>query len=379
MGVFEVSRQLGINLLQENVDVNVFGLADEFTSKDQPFWLPIQPRSFVPTYRRLGYSKEYLQALLNTPADLAHLHVIWMYQSAMIYKWHKKFNKPFITTVNGMLDPWALKNSRFKKKIAYHWYEKSALASCSCFHVNTTKEYNSLKEFGIKSPVAIINNGVSIPDLNARYKNAPWEEQLQKNKKVLLYLSRIHPKKGLVNMIEAIALLKRQNLPALENWVTVIVGCKEGGEHEKQLSELVKKYQLEKNILFLGQYFNEDMQACYRHCDAYILPSYSEGVPMAALTAWAFGKYSLLTPECNLTEGFEKGVAQRIETNPDSIAAGLKNVFSMADDDLKELGKKAYEFVSKEYSWREMARKMAEVYVWVTKGGSVPSTVIVNH
>src|SRR3984885_5376349 len=92
MGICEVSRQLALNLLKENHNVNVFGLADSFTKEDNYLWHPIQPNSFSPLYSDLvGYSKEYLRALLSTEADLAHLHVIWKYQSAMIYKWHKKY------------------------------------------------------------------------------------------------------------------------------------------------------------------------------------------------------------------------------------------------------------------------------------------------
>ena len=379
MGVFEVSRQLALNLADENYDVHVFGLSDEFTTEDENKWLPLQPRSFAPQFpKALGYSNKYLDALLETPANLSHLHVIWMYQSAMIYKWHKKYKRPYVTTVNGMLDPWAVKNSKAKKKVAYFLYEKNALHACSCFHVNTQKEYEGVRQFGIKAPIAIINNGVTIPDLSSSYNQPPWQGKISANKKVLLYLSRVHPKKGLMNLIEAMALLKQSGNSEFNNWVLAIVGCVEGGEHEKQLIEQVAKNKLEEHVLFFGQYYNEDMQACYYHSHAYILPSYSEGVPMAALTAWAFGKYSLFTPQCNLSDGFEAGIAERIETNPDSIAAGLSKVFAKTDEELKVLGNRAHAFVKQEYSWKTMASRMAEVYNWITLGGSTPSTVTLS-
>lgn len=379
MGVFEVSRQLALNLRNHNYDVNVFGLLDEFTTEDSHHWLPLKPAGFSPAMpKALGLSSQYLKSLLATPADISHLHVIWMYQSAMIYKWHKKYKKPYVTTVNGMLDPWAVKNSKLKKKAAYHLYEKSALETCSCFHVNTVKEYEGVRAFGLKNPIAIINNGVSIPDLSGEYRLPPWQGKIRKDKKVLLYLSRVHPKKGLPNLIDAISLLKQAKLPELDNWILIIVGCTDGGEHEKQLQEQVIKNGLQENVLFLGQYYNQDMQACYFHCDAYILPSYSEGVPMAALTAWAFGKYTLFTPECNLTEGYAAGFSQKIETNPDSIAAGLKQVFNKSDKELKELGMNAHQFVEKEYSWQNMAGKMSEVYDWAIAGGTTPSTVFLS-
>lgn len=378
MGVFEVTRQLGLNLREKGHQINVFGLADEHTEADLPKWNPLQPKSFAPAQPKpLGYSRSYLNALLSTDADIAHLHVIWMYQSAMAYKWHKRFQKPFITTVNGMLDPWAVKNSKFKKKLAYHWYEKSAFSACSCFHVNTVKEYESLRSFGLKNPIAIINNGVSLPDRNKSFKAAPWGNQFA-GKKVLLYLSRVHPKKGLANLIDAIAALKKESDPTLNNWVLAIVGCAEGGEHEKQLATQVEQHGLQQYVHFFGQFFHEDMEACYYHSDAYILPSYSEGVPMAALSAWAFGKYSLLTPECNLVEGFDAGASLRIETNPHSIKSGLQTLFSKTDEELNQLGAGAFEFVNRMFSWQEMARKMSEVYYWVTKKGPRPETIILD-
>ena len=375
-GVFEVSRQLAINLTEEKNDLTVFGLADDNTPKDNSLWAPIQPLGFEASFpRRLGYSKQYLQSLLSTPADVAHLHVLWMYQSAMIYKWHLKYKKPFITTVNAMLDPWALKNSFFKKRMAHYLYERSAMSACSCFQVNTQSEYEFARMYGLKNPVAIVKNGISIPDLSKQYKDPPWKNRIAKNKKILLYLSRVHPKKGIANLINALSILKKSDCPSYENWVLVIVGCKEGGEHEKELQQLVSKNKLEEKVFFLGQYFDEDMQACYYHSDAYILPTYSDGMPLAALNAWAFGKYSLLTPACHLTEGYEEGVARKIEPDADDIASGLTHLFNIKEDELKCLGQKAHQFVKREYSWKEMAGKISTIYQWVAGAGATPSFV----
>ncbi len=379
MGVFEVSRQLALHLQQENYRVNVFGLSDNYTLEDNCSWYPVQPTSFTPAFpKALGYSKEYLEKLLSTPADIAHLHVIWMYQSAMIYKWHRKYDKPYVTSVNGMLDPWIVKKSPIKKAIAKLFYENCALESCSCFHVNTKKEYNSVRELGLTNPICIINNGVTIPDLQRNYKDAPWKGKIANEKKILLYLSRVHPKKGLVNLMHAIAILKQKKSGELDDWVLVIVGCLKDGEHEKQLKEIAVQNGIEKYVQFLGTYFNEDMNACYFHSDAFILPSYSEGVPIAALNAWAFGKYSLLTPECNLPEGYANGISSKIEANPDSIADGLQVLFNKSDSELKKLGSEAHVFAKKEYSWNEMARKMSDVYRWLSLGGVAPQSVLIN-
>ena len=80
------------------------------------------------------------------------------------------------------------------------------------------------------------------------------------------------------------------------------------------------------SVLFLGPQFNDAKAACYANCDAFILPSFSEGVPMVVLEAWAYSKPVVMTPECNLPEGFGTNAAVRIETNVKSIVQGLEQL-----------------------------------------------------
>jgi glycosyltransferase involved in cell wall biosynthesis len=378
-GVFEVSRQLALQLTEHRHVINAFGLADEHTAQDSLLWAPVSTSSFVPARPRpLGYSRAYRSALLSTSADISHLHVLWMYQSALAHEWSRKFRKPFVTSVNAMLDPWAVRNSQLKKKIAWLMYEQYAMKACSCFFVNTRQEYEYVREFGLRNPVAVIKNGISIPDLAASYKEAPWTRKVRPGKKVLLYLSRVHPKKGIMNLLKALEVLKAARYPRMDQWALVIVGCKEGGEHEQELAAFVRRSGLEDEVVLLGQYFNEEMQSCYYHADAYVLPTYSDGMPLAALNAWAFGKYTLLTPACNLTNGYSEGIAGKIEPDPDSIAAGLKQLFEMSDGERKARGMRAHAYTRKEYSWKEMAKRTAEVYEWVCYGGETPPVVLLS-
>ncbi|HEV7620834.1 MAG TPA: glycosyltransferase, partial [Flavisolibacter sp.] len=187
---------------------------------------------------------------------------------------------------------------------------------------------------------------------------------------------RVHPKKGLTNLIEAIAILKEKKAVGLEDWTLVIAGCLEKGKYENELAALISKNNLEGSVLLLGQFYHEEKQACYYHANAFILPSFSEGMPLAALDAWAFGKYSILTPECNLPDGYEEGITKRIEANPDSIAQGLRELFLMPESELSELGNRARDYVSKEYSWTNIAAKMVEMYNWVS--GSAPAPASIN-
>jgi poly(glycerol-phosphate) alpha-glucosyltransferase len=125
-------------------------------------------------------------------------------------------------------------------------------------------------------------------------------------------------------------------------------------------------------VVFLGPQFGEDKAACYRNCDAFILPSFSEGLPMVVLEAWAYGKPVLMTPECNLPEGFATGAAIRIETSVDGIAQGLNELFRTPHSALRTLGDNGLRLVREQFAWPKVAAEMKSVYEWVLGGGPRP-------
>jgi glycosyltransferase involved in cell wall biosynthesis len=119
----------------------------------------------------------------------------------------------------------------------------------------------------------------------------------------------------------------------------------------------------------------QEKDAAYRACDGFILPSLSEGLPMAVLEAWAHAKPVMLTPECNLPEGFTAEAASQIGTTPDQIAAGLKQLTKMSDDDRKAMGGRGRTLVATKFSWPRIGEQMRTVYEWVLGGGGTPQSV----
>jgi glycosyltransferase involved in cell wall biosynthesis len=130
--------------------------------------------------------------------------------------------------------------------------------------------------------------------------------------------------------------------------------------------------------VFLGPRFGVEKNECYRCCDAFILPSLSEGLPMTVLEAWAHAKPVLMTPECNLPEGFQANAALRIGTASKEIAAGLKQLVDMSDHDRIEMGDRGRALVTAKFSWPRIGEQMRAVYEWVLGGGSPPGSVIVQ-
>src|SRR6185503_17890821 len=120
-----------------------------------------------------------------------------------------------------------------------------------------------------------------------------------------------------------------------------------------------------RSVRFLGPKFGEEKAACYANCDAFVLPSLSEGLPMVVLEAWAFAKPVLMTDECNLPEGFKVGAALRIGRSAEDIAPGLGQLFDMSEPDRIAMGARGQALVRQKFTWSEIGAEMRRVCEWV--------------
>ncbi len=365
--------------LQERVEIEILSLIHEHTFDDITGWEPLKPRVFPIKYKNLyrytkfGYSPEMCSWARNSEFDIVHTHGLWMYPSvvSLLLSMHNK--RPYIMSVHGMLDPWALKNSRLAKKVLGALYENKHLKKATCVHALCEPEKQAIRKYGLTNPICTIPNGVSIPD-NKAISLPPWQEQTVNGRKVLLFLGRIHPKKGLVNLINAWSLLLRQSSREAKEWILAIAGWDQL-DHEAVIKRLVKDLEVDNSVLFLGPQFGEKKLAAYRNANAFILPSLSEGLPMTVLEAWANGLPVLMTKECNLPEGFCANAAIQIGTDIAGIGSGLQQLVSMHEDELCHLKENALRLVKENFSWQRIASDMKSVYEWMLGGGPVPSCV----
>jgi glycosyltransferase involved in cell wall biosynthesis len=378
-GIFEIVRSLALTLTTiPDTTLTVFGLEDELTSADAGAWLPVR----VNTYKAarpnaFGYSSNLRRAFLSHRSDIVHLHALWMYSSILALEWSRhNGGRPYVTTLNGMLDPWALNNSYWKKKIASILYENRSLARAECIQVNSKPEFAVARKFGLRNPICLIPNGVRIPDLKEAIpldKQSLVQRLKSRGHKVLLYLGRLHPKKGLTQLLPAFHRMHGE----FDEWVLVIAGWDQFG-HAEDLRRLAESLGLEKRVIFLGPQYGAAKDLCFRLADAFILPSYSEGLPMAVLEAWAYGKPVLITPACNLEVGYVTGAAISIEPASASVEGGLRRMFEMPEIERIQMGSNGRALVEKNFSWLSVAQNLRSVYNWLLTGGSAPHCVILD-
>ena len=170
-------------------------------------------------------------------------------------------------------------------------------------------------------------------------------------------------------------------------WVLAIAGWDQGG-HENELKSVATSLELPwkdlrdpgsaeaASLIFTGPQFNEAKQACYHHSDGFILPSLSEGLPMVVLEAWAWNLPALITPECNLPEGYAANAAIRIEPDSKSIAEGLRDFFAMHPDERAAMGQRGRTLVQAKFTWQTIAREMRVLYEWMLGGGERPACLV---
>lgn len=316
---------------------------------------------------QFGYSSTLSSILERLHPALVDVQGLWMYHSWAALKYTKKHpNVKKVITPHGMLDPWALKNSAWKKKLVGKLFEYENLRTADCFHALCKSEYNSIRDFGLTSPIAIIPNGIDLPNNIQIDKN--------KKKKVLLYIGRIHPKKGLKEMIEGVAFLRKRNNSILDNWSIRVAGWDQN-EHQKELNSLCKKLGLSNIINFIGPVFGKKKEQELCQADAFILPSFSEGLPMSILEAWAYKLPCIMTDYCNLPEGFETNAAIHIEPNAESIADGLESMFNMSDSQRLLIGDNGYELCKRQFTWKVISQQKLHLYRWLLGEADKPEFV----
>ena len=371
-GLFHSVRGLAKAVTCASTSVRVFGISDEQSAVDLQDWRPLSVQTFRPQWRTWGYSNQLLPAMLDADLDILSTHGLWKYCSVASHRWHRRMARPYIVHPHGMLESWALANAAWKKRIAALLYENRHLRDTACLRALCGAEAQSVRAYGMRNPICVIPNGVDLPDLSET--PTPQARPFAEGQKVLLYLGRLHPKKNVSNLIRAWKQILNSHPTTRASWLLAIAGWSQGG-YEAQLRQLTTDLALLTSVIFLGPRFGTEKDECYRGCDAFIMPSLSEGLPMTVLEAWAYAKPVLMTPECNLPEGFDAGAALQIGTGPEEIAAGLKRVIEMSDDDRRAMGNRGRNLVETKFSWPRIGEQMRAVYEWMLRGGATPRTV----
>lgn len=318
----------------------------------------------------MGWSPGLGRALAECrdPNTIVHLHGLWAPSSLAFQRWRRRRGVGVVSP-HGMLDPWALAHSKRRKQLALWLYERGNLESAACLHASSASELESIRRFGLRGPAVLLPNGIELPPETAAAPLDPAPAD-GKDQKVLLFLGRIHPKKGLLPLVEGWARVARE----APRWRLAIAGPDEIG-HAAEVERAIARHGVSATVRLVGPQFGAGKDAWLRRAEAFVLPSHSEGFPMALLEAMSYRLPVVMTPACNFPEAAAAGAAILVDPHPEGIARGLGDLFRRTEDERRSMGAKGRALVEEGYSWDAIAERFAAVYQWILGRGPRPSEV----
>jgi glycosyltransferase involved in cell wall biosynthesis len=302
---------------------------------------------------------------INKKNLLIHQHGIFLPISLLSLSVSKKTK--VIINPHGYLEPEKLKVSSFKKKIALALFENKNLKNCNCLVACSKKEALSLRDFGLSQPIVILPNGVSDSlirkdFLSAKHLSFKVKYNINSNTRILLFLSRIHPFKGLELFLESILTIKdefRKN-----NWVFVIAGIDELN-HERELKTFVKENGLGDIVRFIGPQYNQDKVSTFDSADCFVLPSKGENFGIAVIEALARGLPVITTTGTPWNELETDNCGWWIERSKNDFINVLLELFSKDKSYLIKMGENGIKLIESKYTWSNVTKQSIQMYKWV--------------
>lgn len=362
-GISEVLKGLGRAIVARNINLRVFAGEDEHIRFGTDCWEGLEisiSRVFGPRF--FGFQADLHTAVVAWKPSSMHVHGLWMYPSWATRYW-RRLGIPYVVAPHGMIDRWALSHSAHKKRLALVAFERFSLENAACLHALTNHELESIRAFGLTNPVALIPNGIDLPPQCSAIGGT--------GRKVILFLGRLHPKKGIAELLYAWEIAKAHQITSA--WRLVIAGWDDGyGEDLVRLRDVLG---LAGDVEFLGPVFGDNKARAFNGADAFILPSKSEGLPMAVLEAWSYGLPVLMTKECNLVEGFGADAALRVTCDPPTLARELVQFFARSETDCRKIGANGRALVEQIYRWEAVADQLITIHYWITGHTGKPDFV----
>ena len=289
-------------------------------------------------------------------ADLVHDHGLWLPANHAAARAAARAGVPFVVSPRGMLEPWALAHRRWKKRAAWALYQRRDLCAAAAVHATSEAEAESVRRAGVRAPVAVVPNGVHLPGTAARARGTLRRA---------LYLSRIHPVKGLPMLVEAWAAVR----PA--GWELVVAGPDEGG-HRAEVEAQVAAAGLTDAVRFAGPVPDVDTTALYRSADLFVLPTHSENFGLVIAEALAAGVPVLTTTGAPWPALVAERAGWWVDPTVPALTDALRAATATPRDALDAMGTRGRAHVEATLGWPGVASRMAEVYRWVLGRGSRP-------
>lgn len=314
-----------------------------------------------------GYSVRELDSYIRKEKfDVIHGQCIWEPLFHQVRVISDKYHIPFLLTPRGTLEPWSLQQKKWKKRIARWLYQDRDLKRCACIYTTAEMEAEHIRRLGFKNPICVIPNGIETAGYPCRKESSEVEKRV-------LFLSRIHPKKG----IEVLLSSWKRIIGLHPGWSLLIVG---NGEEDyiHSLEEKVDEMVLSDSVRISPPVFGKEKIDLYQKSSLFVLPSYSENFGMAVAEALSCGVPVITTHNTPWAVLNESKTGWCISLDEETLAKTLDEALSMDTEMLFQMGGKGSEMVYERFDYHSVAKQNQVLYDWIVNGGVPPVFVQLN-
>ncbi len=361
-----ISQQIDAEIITTNDNGNDLlsvPLNQKTIYQNVPVWFFPRFSPNIHSLREFAFSSEFTLWLWHNihHYDLVHIHAIFSYTSTISMLIARIKNIPYIIRPLGQLCTWSLTQSKTKKSLYLNLIEKSNINHSKAVHFTSEQEQKETLEIGINAPNFILPHGLYLPQIipNAKDElrtmlNLPLDEP------IILFMSRIHPKKGLDFLISALETLKNERF-------TFILAGSGDSDYEREIEEKIEIAGIKHKTHKLGFVKGEIKDKLLQGADIFTLTSYSENFGISVLEAMANKLAVIVTPGVALSDMIKKNnIGYVTEMNVNAITQTIQNCLQKPEE-IKQTGHNAYQLISNQYSWPKIATQLIHIYTIIIK------------
>jgi len=309
-----------------------------------------------------GYGQALEARQERSAIPILHQHGIWTAISRSVASFARERSIPYVVSPHGMLEPWALQYHGLRKKVAMTLYQRRNLQDASVLLATSEQEAANLRDLGLKPPIAVLPNGIQ------PVEGSPVDFAQAREKEVL-FLSRIHPKKGLPMLLEAWAELKPQG------WKLIIAGNDEGG-HQAEVQQLADRLGMADAVDFPGPLYGEAKDRAFRRASFFVLPTYSENFGVVVGEALQYGLPVITTTGTPWKLLAEQDCGWWVEPETAAIRGALAAALGISAAERQVMGERGASLVEMNFRWPGVARELLCVYQWLLEASGKPDCVL---
>ena len=320
----------------------------------------IQDKSYVKSFKSNNpfyFSYELYKYLIfrSNEDNIIHSHGLWLYTNIVPYFIKQKKDVKLVLSPRGTLSQWALNKSKIKKKIVYNlMFQKKALKSIDCFHATSKIEYDEIRNFGYRQPVAIIPNGIEKQKIIYNKSNH------------VSFFGRINDKKGIELLINAFSDVSNKLDFGLK-----IFGIKEDENYYNKIKKMIKN---NSRIKLMDPVYGEDKIKSYQESIFTLMPSFSENFGNIVLESLINGTPALSTKYAAWDKLEIKNCGFLCLPTEDSIKEKLLKINSLDKSDLKIMNENSINY-AQTFLWENISLDYINLYKWLNNESSKPKFI----